>query len=722
MKQHTVTKTKDSPPVEVSGQIQDDLLECLAWMTRHFGRARSPESIRAGLPYDEKGMGPKLFEEAAARLDLKAKLVKRDLKDIPKAALPCVLILNDRRAVILRHVGRKNLGIFDPRDDTAHKRTVAEIADAYTGYVLYVHPHAAYFDQETPAHNDISRHWFWGPFFENKTIFTEIVIAAFLTNLFALAGPLFIMNVYDRVIPNNAIETGWALALGVLAVYVFDFIIRTLKGYFIDLAGRRVDVAGTQRIYDQLLDIKLSARPPSSGAFANMLRDFDSIRDFMTSATVTGCVDLPFTLLFLGVIWLIGGPIALLLSVLLLIVIAVGLLLQIPLKQTIKKSIHSSEKKHGLLVESIHGLETIKATGADGRFRARYGHYVGENAAWGQKSRFISALGVNFTAFIQQSTTVFIILIGMYMVRDQDLSMGGLIACVILAGRAIAPIGQVANLMSKYHQARGSLKTLNNVMAKPVERPAGKNFLHRPELKGNVTFDNVSFAYPGTEREVLQGVSFKITAGEKVGLIGRIGSGKSTLARLILGLYDQTGGTILADDTDTRQIDPADLRRNTAYIAQDVVLFQGTIRDNITIGRPHASEEDILRAAKLAGVHEFISRHPMGYDALVGERGEGLSGGQRQAVALARAILLRPSLYVCDEPTNAMDVQAEEAFRTHITQETQNKTLILITHRQPLLSLVDRLILLDYGKVIMDGPRQDVIEALSTGKLEVRSS
>ncbi|HPF78627.1 MAG TPA: ATP-binding cassette domain-containing protein, partial [Alphaproteobacteria bacterium] len=404
---------------------------------------------------------------------------------------------------------------------------------------------------------------------------------------------------------------------------------------------------------------------------------------------------------------------------LIMVVFIAGFLLQFPLKALVKKSTKSAEAKHGILIESIHGLETIKAVGADGRMRAKYGRYLAENSKYSQGSRFVSGMGVNISSWIQQTASIFVVLFGMYLVKDSQMSVGALIACVLLGGRAIAPIGQVANLMSRYHGARTALNTLNDIMGKPVERPAKTQFLHRPDLKGKITFRKVSFVYPHTNRNVLDAASFIINAGEKVGVIGRIGSGKSTLARLAMGLYDPSEGTILVDDTDYRQIDPADLRRNVAYIAQDVVLFNGTVRDNITISVPHASEEAILEAAKAAGVHDFISNHPMGYDAPVGERGEGLSGGQRQCVALARAMLLKPNIYICDEPTNAMDIQAEAAFTRHIQEQVKDKTLLLITHRQHLLSLVDRIILIDQGRAIMDGPRDKVLQAIAAGQIEV---
>lgn len=717
-----MAEQKKKPAATSQGQVSDPFLDSLVFLTAHYGRAKSAEALRAGLAYDETGLSPQGFCEAADRQGLKAQIVKRSaVAKIDAAALPVVATLKDGRAcvVLALEAQKKTVKIFWPESGAEKTIKLAELEKLYSGYVIYVHPRAEFTDPGAPHKDEASRHWFWGVFWNNTGLYGRVILAALLINLFGLVSPLFVMNVYDRVIPNDAIETGWVLAIGALVAFGFDFVIRTLRGYFIDLAGRRIDVSASRRIYDQLLDMKLAGRPASSGAFANMLRDFEAVRDFMTSATITGFVDLPFTLFFLFVIYLIGGPIAFLLASLILVVFGIGMILQYPLKMLVRKSVHAAEAKHGLLVETIGALETVKAVGADGRMRARYGTHVGEAAAQAQKSRFVSALGVNIATLLQQSATVIIVLMGMYLVRESDMTMGALIACVILGGRAIAPIGQIANLLTRYHQARSSLKTLNDIMSLPVERPAHKQFLHRPDLKGKISFEKVNFSYPGTDRKVLDNVSFTINPGEKIGLVGRIGSGKSTIARLILGLYDPDEGTILADDSDIRQIDPADLRRSIAYIAQDVVLFRGSIRENIAMARPQATEEEILAASKAAGVHEFVARHPMGYDAPVGERGEGLSGGQRQAIALARAMLAAPSLFVCDEPTNAMDVQAETAFVNHIKGQIKDKSFILITHRQHLLSLVDRLILVDQGRIVADGPRDKVIEALAKGQVEV---
>ncbi len=722
MSPDTKEKPEAPPPgANIDAGLPDPLLECLVFLTAHFGRAKSTESLTAGLAYDDKNMGPTLFCEAAERLGLKAQIVKRPgLKSIPSAVLPAVLILGEGQACVLLSVKGKKASIYFP--ETKSKRDISfdKLQNDYAGYAIFTHPRSEFSNPETVHLEDMDRHWFWGVVERSKGIYGMALLGAVFINLFALTSPLFIMNVYDRVIPNNAIETGWALGIGALTVFVFDLIMRTLRGYLIDLAGRRTDVIAARRIYDQVLNMKLSGRPASSGSFANMLRDFDSVREFFTSATITALVDLPFTLFFLFIIYKLGGSIAFILLSLILIVVVIGFILQLPLKAMVRKATQSSEAKHGLLVETIHGLETVKSVGADGRFRARYGDLVGENAAYGQGSRFISGLGVNIASFLQQIASIIVVLAGMYMVQEGDLSVGGLIACVILGGRAIAPIGQIANLMTRYHQAGGALKTLDKIMSQPVERPPHKQFLHRPDLKGKVSFNKVSFSYPGLNRKVLDNVSFAVEAGEKVGVIGRIGSGKSTIARLMLGLYEPEEGAILADETDYQQIDPADLRRNLGYIAQDVVLFNGSVRDNITASVPHASDEAILEASKNAGVHEFVSRHPMGYDAPVGEHGSSLSGGQRQAVALARAMLLKPNVLICDEPTNSMDVQAEEAFKRYITGHIKGKTFIMITHKHTMLGLVDRVILMDQGKVVMDGPRDQVIAALQGGKVEVK--
>lgn len=698
----------------------DPLLLCLSFLMAFHGRSKSPDALIAGLPYTKEGFSPELFVEAASRVRLKASLINgRPLAEIAGAVLPVVLLLTNRQACVLLEIEGQNVKIWDPSTGSEKLLSLTELARDYSEQALFVKPKSSFIDPVLAYEEGGTRHWFWQAVLENRKIYRKVLLASFLINIFALVSPVYIMNVYDRVIPNSAIETGWALAIGAMIVFVVDLIIRTLRGYFIDFAGRNIDVRLARGLFDQILDMKLMARPSSSGAYASMLREFDSVREFLTSATLVTLIDLPFAVLFLVMIFVFGGSVGLAVLSLMALSVLAAFLIQVPLKKHIERALRSSETKHGLLVETIYGLETIKSMSADGRVRARYAAHVAENASSSLKSRHYSALSVNVATFIQQAASVFIVLIGMYLVRDGALSMGALIACVILSGRALSPITQVANLLSRYHQTLGSLRTLSKIMASPRERPEGKDFLYRPDLSGDIRFDRVSFSYPQTDRKVLDEVSFSIRPGEKVGIIGRIGSGKSTIARLLLKLYEPKSGSILIDGTDYLQIDPADLRRKIAYVAQDVTLFQGTIRDNLTASVPHASEEEILRCSKLSGAHSFISAHPLGYDAPVGERGDGLSGGQKQCIALARAFLMKPKVLVCDEPTNAMDMQTEEHFARVIRSEIEDQGLILVTHRASLLSLVDRLILIEGGRVLMDDTRDKVLSALSSGKFEV---
>ncbi|MEZ0226356.1 MAG: type I secretion system permease/ATPase [Alphaproteobacteria bacterium] len=696
---------------------EDTLLGALVFITAFFGHARSAEALSAGLPVDRNGMTPQLFCQAAERAGFRAKVLKRALDKVPAEVMPAIAMMKSRRAVVLLGAGEKGqTRVLDPATREEKMLSSKELARDFSGYVIYVRP------DETPAEGDapLAGHWFWSNVLESRGIYFRVMVASFLINCFALASPVFIMNFYNRVLPNNAVETGWVLAIGAGSIFIFDFIIRSLRAYFIDLAGRRADVISAQRLYNQILDMRLGNRTASVGAFANNLREFDSIREFFNSATMTGLVDFPFSLLFIAVIWVIGGPaIALLLLTLYGIAAITGYLMQLPVHRKVHQAMKTAEQKHGLLVETIGNIETIRGVGGEGHLRASYGAYTGKSAEAGQASRFYSGLSVHFSILIQQLSTVFIVLAGMYMVAGKDMSVGALIACVLLSSRAIAPVGAVAALVNKYHQAKSAYRNLDAVMQLPVERPRDKKFLHRPVLKGNISFRDVEFSYPRAGRPVLQNVSLNIQPGDKVAVVGRIGSGKSTLIKLIVGFYEPTRGTILVDDADLRQIDPADLRRNIAYMGQDTALMSGTLRDNIVMGRPAATDEDVLRVATLAGVHDFVRRHPMGYDAPVGERGEGLSGGQRQAVALARTLMMDTPVLILDEPTNAMDAGTEERILTNIEEHAKNKTLIVVTHKPSLLRLVNRVIVMDGGRVVADGMRDQVLQALGTGKITV---
>ncbi len=700
--------------------LDDPLLESLLIITRLHQRPQSIDSLCAGLPASDGHFTPALFIRAAQNVGFSARLRQRRLKQLPNRLLPAVLLLQDGQALVLVSQTQKHCRCILPEAGEGEIDISEEELNAnYSGQALLIQPQFR-LDERTQAVPELQRgHWYWGTLWRSWAIYAEVFLASFFINLFALAAPLFVMNVYDRVVPNYALETLWALAIGAVLVFLFDFLLRSLRGYFIDMAGKQADVLLARRIFAQVLNTQSLAQPRSAGAFASHLHEFDSFRDFFTSATLTTLIDLPFAALFLFVIWMLGGNLVLIPLLTMPLVLLVGLLLQIPLRHSVQKSLKLGAQKQASLIETLNALETIKALGAESPRQKNWEQLTEAIASSSLQSRFYSALAVNFSLLAQQVSYVGVVVYGVYLIADGSLSVGGLIACTILNGRALAPLAQVATLLTRYYQSHVALKALSQVMRQPVERGAAEQFLQRDGLQGDISLEKVSFTYPNQAQAALKAVSLHIKAGEKVAIIGRIGSGKSTIARLLLGLYQTQSGNILLDGIDSRQIDPAEKRRNMGYMPQDLHLFFGTVKDNIRFAAPQVEDASLLRAAQIAGVEDMLKRHPAGLDCPVGERGEGLSGGQRQLVALARALLLDPPILLFDEPSNAMDNHAEEQFKTRLLPYLQHKTLILITHRASLLSLVDRIVVLDQGKVVADGKKQQVLEALAQGRVKL---
>lgn len=694
----------------------DPLLDCLVVLAQLNGRPMSAEALRAGLPLAGNRFTPDMFVRAAERAGMAARVVERPLARIPRLVLPAVLLLDGGRdACILTALdGDGSAEVVMPASGPAAKRLpLAELEKAYSGIAIFAHSVRTIDDRAGDLDAALRHSWFWGTLFRHKREYGQVLLASIMINFFVLVSPLFVMNVYDRVVPNNAIETLWVLAIGAITVFVFDFAFRMLRAYFVDGVGRKVDVLVSSRLFEQVMGIRLRARPASAGAFANNVREFETLREFFTSASLMALVDLPFSVLFLVVIWLLAGPLVYIPLLAIVPVVVVGLILQLPLTRLIRSNFAVSAQKHGVLVEAIDGLETLKSISGEGVAQRKWEEAVGVVAATGQKAQLLSAVGVNFTLFMQQLVMIVMVIGGVYRIADNLLTLGGLVACTILSGRALMPLAQVAGLLTRYQHSRIAYRSLSQLMALPVERPVGKAFLRRVALEGNLELAKVAFSYPGASLPALDGTSFKVAAGERVAILGRVGSGKSTVAKLIMALYQPDSGSMLIDGVDVNQIDPAELRRHIGYVPQDVKLFYGTVRENIVMGSGHTDDEAILRAARLAGVDKIVSRHPAGFDLPVGEQGRGLSGGQRQAVAIARALLFEPKLLVMDEPTSAMDFATEQAFVNALLGILPGKTLVLVTHKPTLLALVDRIIVLDLGRVVADGPKEKVLQALA---------
>ncbi|MFT7090835.1 MAG: ATP-binding cassette subfamily C protein LapB [Candidatus Azotimanducaceae bacterium] len=696
-----------------SGRAPDPLLLCLAYLSRFHLQPFSTESLAAGLPLEHDQLNPELFVRAAERAGFKAAFAKKALEDISTLTLPVVLILkNNRAAILLEKDGDQCKVVFPVDSEIAQEVTIEKLSDEYQGTYLLCKPEPG---QHTSDETGKRGHWFWDTVKLSRGIYLEVLVASLLINLFALVSPLFIMNVYDRVVPNYAIETLWVLASGVFIIVLFDLAMKILRGYFIDIAGKRADVLLSAKTFARVMGIQLDQRPKQIGSFANNLQEFDTFREFFTSTTLTTLIDMPFVILFLLIIYGVGGPIVFVPLIAIPIILGIGLIIQKPLQNLIDDTFAQSAKKHALLIEALSSLDAIKSNRAEGVIQKRWENFTGQLARLSLKSRLLTMGAINLSQIIQQLATVGVVVVGVYLIMDGTLSVGGLIACTILTGRCLAPMGQIAGILTRYQHSVASYRSIDNMMNLPVERPEGKSFLHRSSLTGAVEFRDVGFSYSGQTNAAIKQVSFTIEPGEKVGLIGKMGSGKTTIQKLCMGFYRPSEGTILLSQTDINQLDPQDVRRNAIYASQDVQLFSGTVRENITLGAPLATDDEIRGAAALAGLLDFINQHPDGFDLQVGERGGLLSGGQRQAVALARALINEAPLMLLDEPTSGMDSTAEMAVKQHLEQFCQDKTLLLITHKTNMLTMVNRLIVINNGQVVADGKRDDILRALAGG-------
>jgi ATP-binding cassette subfamily C protein LapB len=697
----------------------DPLLDCLVEVTRLHGRPTSRAALAAGLPLTKVGMTPGLFGRAAARAGLATRVLRRPLEGIDSVLMPVVLLLQGDSACVMlgwSDDGETARVLLPEAGQGSVELTRAELAQRYVGIVITARPRFR-FDQRAPAATDFrSQHWFWGAMREQMPLYRDVLAAALLINVFALALPLFTMNVYDRVVPNFAVETLWMLSIGLALVFVVEYVLRMLRGYFVDLAGSRVDVKLSAVIMERVLGMRLAEKPASVGGYAATLRSFEQVRDFIASATVTAVVDVPFALLFLGVIAWISWPLVFAPVVGLLLVLLYSYTVQGPMHQLAETTFRAAAMRNGTLVESLTAMETIKAHGAERVMQTRLEETSVFLARVSAQLRLLSSSVMNGVASLQQLVSLATIIAGVYLIHVGELTMGGLIACSMLAGRALQPLGQMVGLLMQYQNTRTALTSLDKMMAAASERPADTTFLHRPELRGDIAFENVHFSYPGREVESLRGITLRIKAGEKVVVIGRVGSGKTTLQRLLLGLYAPTKGSVRIDGIDLRQLDPADVRRNIGYVAQEPMLFYGTLRDNIAIAAPYADGAAILAAANVGGL-QFVDGHPQGFDMLIGERGDSLSGGQRQGVAIARAVLLDPPILVLDEPSGAMDYSTEAQLKERLRDYARGRTLLLVTHRNTLLDLADRIVVMDDGRIVADGPREQVLADLKAGKV-----
>ena len=690
----------------------DTLLESLRFIAKYYQRDTSKASLTSGLAIHNSSMLVDDFILSSKRIGLISKVVNRKLKDISKLALPAVLLLDKSRSCVLLNFDfdkQEAMVIIPGLSEGEIRISLAQLESEFIGKVIIIKPTYNFHNRISDEVKIIQpKHWFYGAMEKNIGIYKKVILAAIIINIFVLATPLFMKNVFDRVLPNNGIDTMWAMAIGIFIIMIFDFVLKLLRAYYIGKAGKKADVLMSNKIFDQVLNIKLDEKPASTGQFVSRLQSFESVRDFFTSATVATLVDIPFILLFMAVIFYFGGVLGWIPVIATVLTLIFTYIIQKKTKTISELSSKEDQLKQSTLHEAVSGLEIIKSVRAYNRMKTHWDQAIVQTTYYNEKLQFLSQVNSFFTSFIASMSNIAIIILGIYLALKGEMTMGGIIAAMMLSGRVLNPLGQIVGMILRYDRTMISLNNIEEIMTMETET-SNKKFLSRPNLSGDIEFKNLSFSYKGQKSEALSDINITIKPGGKVAILGKIGSGKSTLAKILMNLYTPTKGSVLVDQTNVVQIDPADLRDAIGCVPQEPFLFMGSIKDNITIGQQYVTDEEVIEVSKLTGVHDFIGKREAGYDLIVGERGEGLSGGEKQSVTLARALISDPDILIMDEPTNSMDRQSEVEFIKQIHKVVENKTLIVITHKMALLELVDRVIVLDNGKIIADGTKDIVI-------------
>ena len=707
------------------------IIEHVALVTRLLGAPVSEAALSAEVVRDKKlNVNYHSLTEVLRSHGFENTLSNRSLEDIPSLAVPVLAILHNEEAAVITKIegaGKDRKYHIRQVDGLEQELDHAQLSVLYLGYCWFIKPKMVSDNRSELPEYHLPKAWFWKVIWRFRGYYYQVILATIIINFLALVSSLYVMNVYDRVIPNQAYETLWVLSIGVVLAILFEFAAKMIRGHLTDIAGKKADLIISSALFRRVMALRLADRPASSGSYANNLREFESVRDFMTSASLLTLVDLPFLLLFITVIGIVGGKLALVPLIIIPIVVIVGLLVQRPLSRYINESMKESSQRSGLAVEAIEGIETLKTNNATSWAQQRWDEYTAKTSASSIKVKDTSNLMVNFAVAMQQLNTVFLVLVGTYLIHAENtaerITMGALIASVILSGRALAPLAQIAGLATRFQQAKLALQGVNDIVSRPIERSPERKYITLDNVQGAITFENVSFKYQQDSSSAVSDLRITIRPGEKVGILGRIGSGKSTMLKLASGLYDTEKGNVTLDGVDMRQLDPNFLRNQVVLLSQAPRLFLGTLRENMDLARTdgYSTDQDLLVALKRFGLDKIIRNHPRGLDMPLGEDGLGLSGGQKQIIALARMTLRDPRVVLLDEPTTSLDQATERIALNAIAQWGRDRTMLLVTHRPQVLQIVNRIIVMDNGKVVMDGPRDLVLQNLMQSEQQNRA-
>jgi len=696
----------------------DPLLHCLALTSHLLGLPTHVSALRVGFAVDDNGHVPAAALPDLARLHgLMAAWSRNKPSAVPGYVLPVIVPLQDGRACVLRTIEQGHAQLLSP--ETGQQELVMPVAELdalATGEVLVVKLAPQRADQTLTPMKGAAFDWFWGTLWRFRHFYVESMLATVVANILALASVFFTMNVYDRVVPTQAYASLWTLAIGTLVAAVLEYVMRWLKARLVDLGGKRADLAINATLLREIMSIRLEHRPQSIGIFSSSMKDFEALRDFFSSASLVVLADLPFVVVFVLLIAVVGGPLAWVPALAVPVVVLLAWWVQKPLMVAMRENMKESGDKQSVLVEAVLNLELLKAHNAEGYLQRRWEQSNLAGADSYRKIRSLSNAVTGFIATLSQVTTVIMVVWGVYLIHANQLTLGGLIACVILMGRAISPLGSVMGLASRFQQARTALETLDGLIKRPRDREVGKRYVVPDQVQGRIDAMDLEFAYPGESPvPVIRRLNLAVDAGSHIGLLGRVGSGKSTLIRLLAGLYDPLGGSVRVDGIDMRQLDPAELRTRIGYVSQDPQLFMGTLRENLILSDSWISDAKIVQVLQTLDIYNMVAAHPKGLDMPLTEAGGGLSGGQRQLVSLARLMLRDPAIVFMDEPTANMDQNTEARVIAVLGPWLQGRTLVLSTHRTQLLEWVDRIAVIDAGQCVLEGPKAEMIDKLSKG-------
>jgi len=705
-------KTIEGTPEEIS---HEQWLDALLLVAKHYRLEYSRENIRLASAWSKDKPTLDVVRSLARQIGMTCRATGMDTKQLTPWRLPLVVLLDDGQVVVVEKIARDGeLGVVFSHDQGLKSTMRTEELLQHAVLTLVIRPTRAATDTRIDDYiKPYEPNWFKKIVLNDLKPYGYVMLASLVANILGLAGILFSRQVYDRVIPAESLPTLYVLFSGVVIALLFDFVLRTTRVKITDLLGKVADIRISDRIFGHALRIKNSERPKSTGTFIAQIRELEQIRELLTSSTVTAFADLPFFLLFCFVLWYIAGPLALVPLCALLLLVVPGLLVQPRLRVLANEAMRESSLRNAMLVETVQGMEDIKSLQAEQRFQQQWNYFNAVTADVNLRLRFIAnTLGV-WTQVLQNVVFACVVLFGAPMVMAGDLSVGSMVAASILASRMMAPMSNFTQLMSRWQQAKVALSSLNQIMEREVDNPESERRVHKPFIRGEFQLNKVAFNYPGQKSAALQIKQLDIKPGERVAVLGRNGAGKSTLLQGLSGMLEPSDGEVLLDGVCLAHIDPGDVRRDTGLLTQNARLFHGTIRENLLLGSPDATDADIYDVLALTGAQEVVHKLPEGLDHVIQEGGLGLSGGQKQSLLLSRLLLKQPEVVLLDEPTASLDEATERRFIETLGRWLEGKTLVVATHRMPILSLADRIIVIDGGQIVLDDKKDRVLSLLA---------